>query len=75
MTGSSGFSTYSRLPLPREPLKRRGRPKLDLRPVEHVRYGHGKVLVVRQVDGTANSFMADVKFADGTTRTLLLVRG
>jgi len=74
MTGSSGFQTYTLGPLPRPPLKKRGRRKLDLRPVEHVRYGHGKLLAVRQVDGSADSYMADVRFADGTVRTLLLIQ-
>lgn len=71
MTGSSGFGTYTRPPTPREPLKGRGRPKLDLRRVEHVRYGHGKVLAIRQIDGSGE-FMADVRFADGTVRTIHL---
>jgi hypothetical protein len=59
---------------PREPATKRGRPKLDLRPLEHVRFGKGKLLAVRQIDGSANDFVVDVKFADGTTRTLLLTQ-
>jgi hypothetical protein len=60
---------------PREPAKKRGRPKLDLRPLEHVRFGEGKLLAIRQVDGSANAYVVDVKFSDGTTRTLLLAQG
>jgi hypothetical protein len=42
--------------------------------MEHARYGLGRVLAVRQIDGSDDGYMADVKFADGTTRTLLLMQ-
>jgi hypothetical protein len=73
MTVYSGCSVKTISPTRREPAKKRGRPKLDLRPVEHVRFGRGKLLAIRQIDGT-HDYMADVRFADGTPRTLLLVQ-
>ncbi|MGA8441903.1 MAG: hypothetical protein WB762_03645 [Candidatus Sulfotelmatobacter sp.] len=74
MSGTSGFATRTVAPTRCEPAKRRGRPKLDLRPLEHIRFGGGKLLAIRQVDGSANDFVVDVKFVDGTTRTLLLIQ-
>ena len=38
---------------------------------EHIRYGLGEILSVRQLDG-GGVFVADVKFADGTQRTIRL---
>ncbi len=37
---------------------------------EHVRYGRGEVVAVRQLD--SGGFVADMKFGDGTERTLLI---
>ncbi|MGA7401660.1 MAG: hypothetical protein WCC99_04310 [Candidatus Sulfotelmatobacter sp.] len=74
MTGYSGYNVKTIPPARREPIKPRGRPKLDLRPVEHVCFGLGRVLAIRQIDGSDDGYMADVKFADGTTRTLLLIQ-
>src|SRR5437899_3018296 len=39
---------------------------------EHVRYGVGQVLSVRELDNAGGVFVADVKFADGTQRTIRL---
>jgi hypothetical protein len=60
-------------PVPAAPAKVR-KPKAAPRHIEHVRYGMGRVLAVRQIDGTDDGYMADVRFADGITRTLLLVQ-
>jgi len=38
---------------------------------EHVRYGLGDILAVRELDG-GGVLVADVKFADGTQRTIRL---
>jgi hypothetical protein len=60
---------------PREPKAVKPRkPKTSPRFIEHARYGLGRVLAVRQIDGSDDGYMADVKFADGTTRTLLLMQ-
>ena len=60
---------------PREPKAVKPRkPKAAPRFIEHARFGLGRVLAVRQIDGSDGDYMADVKFADGTTRTLLLVQ-
>ncbi len=59
-----------REPKPTKPKKPRAAPQF----IEHVRFGLGRVLAVRQIDGTDDSYMADVKFTDGTSRTLLLVQ-
>jgi hypothetical protein len=60
---------------PREPKAIKPRkPKSAPRFIEHAHFGLGRVLAVRQVDGSADDYMADVKFADGTTRTLLLIQ-
>jgi hypothetical protein len=60
---------------PREPKAVKPRkPKAAPRHIEHVRYGMGRVLAVRQIDGSDDGYMADVRFADGTVRTLLLVQ-
>ncbi len=45
-------------------------PKPEPRVVEHVRYGPGKVLGVRQLDNGDHA--VQVEFGDGTTRTLVL---
>lgn len=49
------------------------RSKPAARHIEHAVYGLGRVLAVRQIDGSDGDYMADVKFADGITRTLLLL--
>jgi hypothetical protein len=50
------------------------RPRPAPRHIEHARYGLGRVLAVRQIDGSVGDYMADVKFLDGISRTLLLVQ-
>lgn len=50
------------------------KPKAELRHIEHVRFGIGRVLVIRAIDGSEGGYKADVKFADGTVRTLLLIQ-
>jgi hypothetical protein len=47
------------------------KPRPAPRHIEHARYGVGRVLAVRQIDGS-DGFMADVKFADGISRTIRL---
>jgi hypothetical protein len=60
---------------PREPKAVKPRkPKAAPRFIEHARYGLGRLLGVRQIDGSDDDFMADVRFADGTIRTLLLIQ-
>ena len=59
---------------PREPKAIKPRkPKSAPRFIEHVRYGLGRVLGVRQIDGSANDFVVGMKFGDGSTRTILLL--
>jgi len=59
---------------PREPKAVKPRkPKSAPRFIEHVHFGLGRVLALRQIDGT-NNYMADIRFGDGSTRTLLLIQ-
>jgi hypothetical protein len=57
---------------PREPKAAKPRkPKAAPQSIEHVAFGVGRVLAVRQVDGT-NGYIADLKFHDGVSRTIRL---
>jgi hypothetical protein len=46
-------------------------PKVEPRYIEHARHGVGRVLDVRQIDGS-DGYMVDVEFADGISRTIRL---
>jgi hypothetical protein len=48
-------------------------PKPKLRHAEHVRYGSGDVLAVRQLDSAGHVLVADVRFEDGSERTIRLL--
>ena len=48
------------------------KPKAEPRCADHVHYGRGMILEVRQLDGGVGVFVADLKFPDGSRRTIAL---